>query len=225
MPGTYQTEERKGMYRTYIKIKFWSMRKENILLKLWACISTSIVQAMTKQKKWKSTASVRFVVIDRSTSFCAVWNYGSGTHQEPWVRSETKKMCCRGKVIRSCAQHPHRAAAHHARTKSISVRRLYNWIKWSRSSWIRISGSSSFGRASAFQAEGGRFEPGLPLEWKSSLNNDTSRQHGEGAPETRVCSYESKRHSRDQSNRIDSSEYGGRWFNSSPAEEMHRSVL
>ena len=26
------------------------------------------------------------------------------------------------------------------------------------------SGSSSFGRASAFQAEGGRFEPGLPLK-------------------------------------------------------------
>ena len=28
------------------------------------------------------------------------------------------------------------------------------------------SGSSSFGRASAFQAEGGRFEPGLPLFFK-----------------------------------------------------------
>ena len=27
-----------------------------------------------------------------------------------------------------------------------------------------LSGSSSFGRASAFQAEGGRFEPGLPLK-------------------------------------------------------------
>ena len=29
--------------------------------------------------------------------------------------------------------------------------------------WI-ISGSSSFGRAVAFQASGGRFEPGLPLQ-------------------------------------------------------------
>ena len=28
---------------------------------------------------------------------------------------------------------------------------------------IGISGSSSFGRAVAFQASGGRFEPGLPL--------------------------------------------------------------
>ena len=31
---------------------------------------------------------------------------------------------------------------------------MFNW---------NTSGSSSFGRASAFQAEGGRFEPGLPL--------------------------------------------------------------
>jgi hypothetical protein len=31
-------------------------------------------------------------------------------------------------------------------------------------------GSSSFGRASAFQAEGGRFEPGLPLQAGQSGN-------------------------------------------------------
>ena len=31
---------------------------------------------------------------------------------------------------------------------------------------ILLSGSSSFGRASAFQAEGGRFDPGLPLNIK-----------------------------------------------------------
>ena len=29
---------------------------------------------------------------------------------------------------------------------------------------VRISGSSSFGRAIAFQAIGGQFEPGLPLQ-------------------------------------------------------------
>ena len=29
---------------------------------------------------------------------------------------------------------------------------------------LRISGSSSFGRAIAFQAIGGQFEPGLPLK-------------------------------------------------------------
>ena len=33
-----------------------------------------------------------------------------------------------------------------------------------------ISGSSSFGRASAFQAEGGRFEPGLPLKIQEIKN-------------------------------------------------------
>ena len=31
--------------------------------------------------------------------------------------------------------------------------------------YYTLSGSSSFGRAVAFQASGGQFEPGLPLKW------------------------------------------------------------
>ena len=47
--------------------------------------------------------------------------------------------------------------------------------------WFEISGSSSFGRASAFQAEGGRFEPGLPL-----INNPGHPTTVALAKETRI---------------------------------------
>ena len=40
---------------------------------------------------------------------------------------------------------------------------MSNYVKLS-SFEVRISGSSSFGRAIAFQAIGGQFEPGLPLQ-------------------------------------------------------------
>ncbi len=39
-----------------------------------------------------------------------------------------------------------------------------------------ISGSSSFGRAVAFQASGGRFEPGLPLSFCLRWQNGLSRR-------------------------------------------------
>ena len=38
-----------------------------------------------------------------------------------------------------------------------------------------LSGSSSFGRASAFQAEGGRFEPGLPLKFNPGSSHIVPR--------------------------------------------------
>ena len=60
-------------------------------------------------------------------------------------------------------------SAHYLQAPACSIIVLLNW----KLELPNTSGSSSFGRAVAFQASGGRFEPGLPLKKSCWLIDDS----------------------------------------------------